>query len=90
METFLCEAVSPILSDRRQFDPKSLLQEWVQSQGFGPPVYRTVGATGPEHDKTFEVEVLVEGQVYGQSVGHSKQTAAKAAARNALENLGIG
>jgi len=90
MEPFLCAAVSPILSDRRGIDPKSLLQEWVQSQGFGPPVYHTVGASGPEHDKTFDVQVLVEGQVYGQSTGHSKQSAAKAAARNALENLGIG
>jgi ribonuclease-3 len=90
MEPFLHEAVSPILNNRRQFDPKSLLQEWVQSKGFGPPVYHTVGANGPEHDKTFEVQVIVEGQVYGQSTGHSKQSAAKSAARNALEKLGIG
>jgi ribonuclease-3 len=89
MKPLLEQAVSSILIDRRDRDPKSLLQEWVQSQGFGPPVYRTIGTNGPEHDKSFEVQVIVDGHIYGSGSGHSKQSAAKAAARNALDTLGM-
>ena len=38
---------------------------------------------------TFEVEVFVNGESYGQGTGHSKQSAAKAAARQALNKLGL-
>jgi len=89
MEPKLVEAVSMIIDDRRDQDPKSVLQEWVQARGFGPPIYHTVGTSGPEHDKLFEVQVIVDGQIYGSGNGHSKQIAAKMAARNALDSLGI-
>lgn len=89
MEPLLKSAVSLVFSDRRELDSKSLLQEYVQSQGFGPPIYHTIRTSGPEHDKTFEVEVIVNGQVSGSGKGHSKQHAAKEAARNALDLLGI-
>lgn len=90
IEPLLRDAVYPIINDRRDHDPKSLLQEWVQSQGFGPPVYTTVGTSGPEHDKSFEVVVSVDGKPYGRGTGHSKQLAAKDAARETLNSLGIG
>jgi ribonuclease-3 len=89
MEPMLRSAISPFLNNRREQDPKSLLQEWVQSQGLGPPVYQTMDFSGPEHDKTFHVQVSVDGQVYGHGFGHSKQMAAKAAARDALDSLGV-
>jgi ribonuclease-3 len=60
------------------------LQEWIQSQGFDHPVYRMVTSNGPDHNKTFEVEVLINGEVKGQGWGQSKQAAAKLAARDAL------
>jgi ribonuclease-3 len=89
IEPYLEAGVVDILAERRDRDPKSLLQEWVQSQGFGPPVYNTVSSSGPEHNKTFEVEVYVSGKPYGRGRGHSKQAAAKAAARQALHAIGI-
>lgn len=89
IEPMLESAAHQIIAARKDQDPKSLLQEWVQSQGFGPPLYRTIAASGPEHDKTFLVEVSVNGQVFGQGSGHSKQSAAKSAARSALESLNI-
>ena len=89
VEPLLEEAVLLILEGRKDQDAKSLLQEWSQSQGLGPPIYRTVGAFGPDHDKTFEVEVLIGNEVYGRGEGHSKQTAAKNAARQALDSLGL-
>jgi ribonuclease-3 len=89
VEPLLERAADQVIEGHKEQDPKSVLQEWVQSQGFGPPVYQTVAASGPEHDKQFEVEVRVDGQVRGRGVGHSKQTAAKQAARQAIQALGI-
>jgi len=93
VQTFLhplLETVAnPILEARREQDPKSLLQEWIQARGLDHPSYRTVMSHGPDHDKVFEVEVVVNGEVYGHGEGHSKQSAAKAAARAALVKLGI-
>mgnify|MGYP000073678948 CR=1 FL=1 len=85
----LRQAVSDILSSNKDQDPKSLLQEWLQANGFKPPEYRTVAARGPDHAKTFEVEVIVNGETYGRGEGYSKQMAAKQAARAALKKLGL-
>jgi ribonuclease III len=83
------EAAKQILSAQKDKDPKSLLQEWAQSQGFGTPLYRLVSAHGPDHAKVFEVEVLINNEKYGQGIGHSKQVATKAAARAALTALAL-
>jgi ribonuclease-3 len=82
-------AANRILTDHKDKDPKSLLQEWAQAQGFGTPSYRTVSAIGPDHAKVFTVEVYVHGEKYGRGVGNSKQSAAKIAARSALDFLGL-
>ncbi len=74
----------------REEDPKSLFQEWAQSQGLPTPQYVTRNISGPDHSKVFDVDVLIDGEVYGSGSGHSKQMATKAAAANALEKLGIG
>ena len=68
-------------------DSKSRLQEWSQAQKYGLPRYVTVQTSGPDHDKLFEVEVQINGQVYGRGSGHSKQVAARAAAQAALERI---
>jgi ribonuclease-3 len=90
VEPLLEGTASSILAENKDQDAKSALQEWVQAQGFGPPQYRTVSASGPDHAKMFEVEVIVDGTVKGRGAGHSKQTAAKAAAIDALQTLGVG
>jgi ribonuclease III len=66
LEPFLRTASEQILLERKDQDPKSLLQEWAQSEGYGTPYYRTTLASGPDHDKVFEVEVMIRGKVYGQ------------------------
>lgn len=66
-------------------DAKSLLQEYVQANGYSAPIYKTVSETGPDHAKIFTVEVLVNKQPYAQGTGSSKQIAAQNAAENALE-----
>lgn len=75
-------------------DPKSLLQEQVQARGMPAPTYRVRGMKGPQHDPTFEVEVLVEpkggadgagaARVLGVGEGRSKRVAERAAALAAL------
>ncbi len=78
-----------ILMEQKDQDPKSIFQEWVQSQKLGTPQYRTISSEGPDHEKIFTIEVFVNGQVYGIGHGSSKRIAAKEAARAALGTVGI-
>jgi ribonuclease-3 len=89
MHPFLEEEIQVLLTNLDVTDPKSLLQEWVQGQGMEAPRYITKSSSGPEHRKTFEVEVIVDGKVLGSGEGYSKQTAEKNAAKSALINFGI-
>lgn len=82
---FFEEASETLLLGQELFDPKSRLQEWSQAQHLGIPQYVTVQASGPDHERMFEVEAHLNGRVLGRGAGHSKQVAARAAARNALE-----
>lgn len=66
-------------------DPKSLLQEQVQARGLPAPTYRVRGMRGPQHDPTFEVEVIVGDAVAGLGEGRSKRVAERAAALAALQ-----
>ena len=84
VEPLLPPAAQKILTAQSHRDPKSTLQEWAQAQGYPTPEYRTISADGPEHEKVFEVEVLINQKVTGRGVGRSKQAAAKDAARNTL------
>ena len=89
IEPMLEEAAGHILAAHKEKDPKSTLQEYTQSLGLGAPVYRTVSAMGPDHEKTFEVEVWVGNHLYGRGRGPSKRIAAKYAARESLKSLGL-
>jgi len=83
------EAADEVLYTHRVDDPKSMFQEWIQSQGFPAPYYVTRNISGPDHSKNFEVDVIVNDIVYGIGSGHSKQQATKSAARDALNRLGL-
>ncbi|MBP9700241.1 ribonuclease III [Candidatus Woesebacteria bacterium] len=90
--TFLQDALFPrfdqILKDETYKDYKTTLQELVQAQGKSTPIYVTVNETGPDHLKTFTVEVRIDGEAIGSGVGKSKQDASQEAAKLALEKLG--
>ena len=76
--------------DRRQFlftDYKTRLQELAQARLQAVPSYRTVSSTGPDHDKTFEIEVFLANRMYGRGVGKSKKEAEQRAAQQAFEEL---
>jgi ribonuclease-3 len=89
VEPLLESVADQIVASGRIHDPKSQLQEWTQARGLGAPTYRTVAAHGPDHAKIFEVEVIVSGLMHGRGTGNSKQSAAKAAAKDAMQSLGV-
>jgi ribonuclease-3 len=68
-------------------DYKSALQERLQGLGYPLPDYRVSGEAGPDHRKTFSVEVVVAGEVLGTASGKAKKEAEQEAARQALERL---
>lgn len=69
-------------------DWKSLLQERTQALGKGTPEYRTVDATGPDHQRVFQVAVVLAGDELAVGTGTTKRGAHQVAARLALERLG--
>ena len=84
LEPLLEPAADQVITNHQDQDPKSILQEQVQAQGFEPPFYRLISSSGPDHKKVFEVEVLVNQKVIGKGTGLSKQAAEKEAASAAL------
>jgi ribonuclease III len=68
-------------------DRKSALQEFLQARGGQPAEYRLAGETGPDHQKTFRVEVWVKGECLSGAEGTTKKEAEQKAARSALEKL---
>ncbi|HZJ76156.1 MAG TPA: ribonuclease III, partial [Oscillospiraceae bacterium] len=66
-------------------DYKTDLQELLQSKFDDKISYRVVGETGPDHDKTFEVEVVLGEKVLGRGQGKSKKEAEQNAAKKALD-----
>jgi ribonuclease-3 len=71
-------------------DWKSALQEWLQASGRGLPSYRLAAASGPEHQKRFDVEVVVQGGGIARAYGRSKKEAEQQAAKAALQKLKAG
>jgi ribonuclease-3 len=84
MSQFLEVAAKKIILEQTDKDPKSRLQEIIQSDGNPAPLYHVVAEEGPDHAKTFEVEVVVNGKVIGHGAGKSKHDASMDAAKNAL------
>lgn len=76
-----------VVEERRK-DYKTALQELVQRQADQVLTYRMIGEQGPDHAKTFQAEVLLNGEPLGTGSGHSKKEAEQAAAKAALKILG--
>ena len=68
-------------------DYKTKLQELVQQKKNQVLSYRLAGQSGPDHDKKFDVEVSLNGNVIGSGSGSSKKRAEQMAACSAIENL---
>jgi ribonuclease-3 len=89
---FITREFAPLIDDIRRHglsgrDPKSSLQEYLQSHDRPLPEYRLAGTAGPDHLKRFDVDVVVEGEFIASAAGPSKKEAEQEAARLALERL---
>jgi ribonuclease-3 len=84
VEGYIRPALERIRAGELHKDAKSEFQVWAQARFNVTPHYRVVGSQGPDHARTFTVQVIVGPDVWGEGQGRSKQTAAQAAAAEAL------
>lgn len=68
-------------------DYKSQLQEYTQVKIKKTPIYRVVDEIGPEHEKIFDVELLIDNVICGRGKGKSKKQAEQLAAQMALAKI---
>jgi len=68
---------------------KSLLQQYAQQQFNATPVYELIDEKGPDHDKCFESEVVIDERHFPGAWGTNKKEAEQKAAFNALVELGL-
>jgi len=91
VKEFVLRQFKPFLDKTKHGDIspnyKALLQELIQSEKLLPPVYHVIETTGPDHDKQFAVEVLMEDNILGSGTGKSKKAAEMEAAHSAWEKL---
>ncbi len=69
-------------------DYKTTLQEIVQQNRQETLEYRLAGEHGPDHEKVFEMELLLNSNVFAKGIGRSKKEAEQMAAKQALELMG--
>lgn len=88
---FVLDSLNDELEDIKDsgspLDPKSRLQELCQSRFQTTPSYELVQTEGPDHDRSFTIEAVVDGRTIGSGTAPSKQQAEKRAAREALREL---
>lgn len=68
-------------------DYKTRLQEWCQKRFETLPQYVTIRESGPDHQKTFEVQVAIKGELLGVGVGRTKKEAEQMAAQQAVQQM---
>jgi ribonuclease-3 len=76
----LIPEIEKVVQDKHKKDYKSLLQEYVQKRFKAYPRYLVVEKTGPDHDRTFVVEVVIHNKGYGKGEGKNKKEAEQQAA----------
>ena len=85
IQRFLLDRMEQV--NRASRDHKTYLQELVQRKSGQVLSYELIGESVPDHNKTFQMQVLLNGQPIGQGTGHSKKEAEQAAANAAIERL---
>jgi ribonuclease-3 len=83
----MAKELGRVISQGIEPDYKSQLQELIQARHQPAPSYQVIEATGPDHDRSFIVEVRLGDTVLGRGSGKSKKSAEEEAARSALEQL---
>jgi ribonuclease-3 len=86
---FVVPALDDVLHLRLHKNGKSTLQEIIQARSQQTPSYHVVKEVGPDHEKSFTVEVRVAGDILGRGIASSKRAAEQLAAQDALEALEV-
>ncbi len=81
------QRVQDLEKERSFKDPKSLLQEYVQSRKQSSPQYKVINELGPAHSRVFTMGVFIQNKLFGEGKGKSKQEAEENAATLALEKF---
>lgn len=91
VEMFVLEATKEIIRDVLNgtivFDYKSKLQEVVQHDGVLELSYNIIAERGPDHNKEFVANVVINGEIKGEGIGKTKKDAEQKAAKKALEAI---
>ncbi len=85
----LLKGLDKLVTSRFHHNYKSWLLEYMQARGAGSPEYILIEEAGPDHEKTFLIEVRIGEDILGQGSGPSKKRAEMAAAREAIRGLGL-
>ena len=86
--SFLTAYIDEVVGRGHPRDYKTLLQEIVQKNREETLSYALTGESGPDHDKSFTVDLLLNSNVFSSGSGHSKKAAEQAAAKAALVLMG--
>ena len=86
-ERFVNRHVLKDLAPTDAVDDKTRLQEMIQAKGDATIRYRLVGESGPDHDKRFTMQVMIDGTPGETGTGRNKKEAEQMAAHRALERL---
>jgi len=84
---FIVPEIMKVIENKHDKDYKTLLQELVQKKYKTYPKYKLINKTGPDHDKTFVMEVKIKEKTFGCGEGKNKKTAEQNAARIAYTAL---
>lgn len=87
VEKLVGPALVQIRENSLHKDAKSEFQVWAQAQFNITPHYQVIASSGPDHARAFTVRVLVGDAPWGEGSGSSKQSAAQAAAGEALSKV---
>ena len=86
-EFILNHVLNDLEGKRLFYDSKTILQELVQGNSEKRICYELVGEVGPDHNKSFQVEVRIGDTTYGQGIGRTKKAAEQEAAYQAILKL---
>ncbi|MDR0557429.1 MAG: ribonuclease III [Treponema sp.] len=84
---YIDKEITNVVDNRHYQNYKSLLQEFCQREFKTYPVYKLVKYSGPDHDRSFWMEVVVGATVFGPCMGKNKKAAEQDAAKIAYEAL---
>ena len=79
--------IETVLANKHEKDYKTLLQEFVQKKFKTYPKYKTIKKLGPDHNKTFWIEVFINNESRGQGKGKNKKEAEQSAAKIAYKKI---